>query len=599
MSTTTAKKKFSIYSRKSKFTGKGDSVENQIKTCRDYIRFKFPDVIDKDIIVFEDEGFSGGNVNRPQFQRMMDACKRGEIETVVCYRLDRISRKTLDFLKMSEDFERLGVSFVSVRDNFDTSTPTGRAMMLMTSVFSQLERETIAERIRDNMHELAKTGRWLGGNTPTGYRSQAVSKVEFDGKTRTMYKLDIVPAEIQMVKMIFEKFWEQNSLSAVESYLLENHIKTKQGKTFTRFSIKNILENPVYMIADSTAWKFFQDLELDVYAEESDFDGKHGVIAYNKTKQIPGKATQTLSMSEWIIAVGRHEGIISGADWVKTQKMLEQNKSKSFHKPKSNVALLSGLLYCGDCGAFMRPKLSQRKNDKGELIYAYLCEKKERSHGKLCDMTRPNGNSLDQLVCEEVKKLAGDTSAFVREIEKHKKQVVSHSTDFSDEKASLQKGIAEIEKQIKTLISAMAGSEDSTSHGYIKQQIEELHQSRSHAENRIAEIESITRTYLYPDEEVEILRDMLSSFAKSFETWTVEEKRACLRSLIQRIEFHQDGDVRIYFFCYDGFDVPGSNGGKEIDEPKGGGCKCYADTKVTFDRRNHKRLRLHIPETPI
>lgn len=543
-----------IYSRKSKFTGKGESVENQIKTCRDYIRLQFPDILDENILVFEDEGFSGGNTNRPQFQKMIEACRKREVDMIICYRLDRISRKTIDFLEMVEEFERLGISFISVRDNFDTTTPTGRAMMTMTSAFSQLERETIAERIRDNMYELAKTGRWLGGNTPTGYCSKPVSTVTLDGKTRTVHQLEIVPSEAEACKILIRKFLEKNSLTAVESYLLENYIKTKKGGNFSRFTIRLILTNPVYMIADVDAWKFFQEAGVEVYAKESDFDGTRGVIAYNKTKQIAGKAMKFLDMKEWIVAVGKHQGLISGADWVKIQKMLDQNKSKSFHKPKSNTALLSGMLYCGNCGAFMRPKLnSKRTNDKGEHIFAYLCEKKERSHGKLCDMKRPNGNSLDALICTELKKLSSDRSTFIAELEKHKKHINSLSTDFTDEKIALTKEISEIDKQIKSLVTAIAKLDNSASLDYITQQIEALHQTRTRAENRIAEIESITKTYMYPADEVEILIDLLSSFGDMFDKKSVEEKRALMRKVIQRIEYQADGNVDMYIFGHDGF----------------------------------------------
>ena len=158
--------KIAIYSRKSKFTGKGESIGNQVELCKEYVRNLFGDSYGDRCVVFEDEGFSGGNLLRPDFMRMMDEVRKRKFKAIVVYRLDRISRNISDFTSLIDELTKLNVSFVSIREQFDTSTPMGRAMMFIISVFSQLERETIAERIRDNMYELAKTGRWLGGNTP-------------------------------------------------------------------------------------------------------------------------------------------------------------------------------------------------------------------------------------------------------------------------------------------------------------------------------------------------------------------------------------------------------------------------------------------------
>ena len=122
-----------------------------------------------------------------------------------------------------------------------------------------------------------------------------------------------------------------------------------------------------------------------MYCDKSEFDGIHGMMVYNKTNQRSGTSNQYNDMKEWVITVGRHKGIISGNDWVQAQILLNQNKSKSYRKPKSEVALLSGLLYCGNCGSFMRPKLSSRTNKNSERIYDYLCERKEKSHGEKCN----------------------------------------------------------------------------------------------------------------------------------------------------------------------------------------------------------------------
>ena len=163
---------FFIYSRKSVYTGKGESIENQIEMCKQYIHSKFSDLSDADITVYEDEGFSAQNTDRPQFQQMLRDIKLKKPDFVVCYRLDRVSRNVSDFSSLIEDLNDRDISFVCIKEEFDTSKPMGKAMMYSASVFAQLERETIAERVRDNMLMLARTGRWLGGTTPTGYTSE-------------------------------------------------------------------------------------------------------------------------------------------------------------------------------------------------------------------------------------------------------------------------------------------------------------------------------------------------------------------------------------------------------------------------------------------
>ena len=148
MKTKDTPKQYVIYSRKSKFTGKGESIENQIELCRQYIAMHFGEDAAENVLVYEDEGFSGGNLERPQFKKMMKDSQKIAFAAIVVYRLDRISRNIGDFAKLIEDLGDRHIDFISIREQFDTSSPMGRAMMYIASVFSQLERETIAERIR-------------------------------------------------------------------------------------------------------------------------------------------------------------------------------------------------------------------------------------------------------------------------------------------------------------------------------------------------------------------------------------------------------------------------------------------------------------------
>lgn len=524
-----------IYSRKSKFTGKGESIENQIEMCKQYIRLHFGEKEANRVLVYEDEGFSGGNLERPQFKKMMAEAKEKKFQAIVVYRLDRISRNIGDFAKLIEKLNGMKIDFISIKEQFDTSSPMGRAMMYISSVFSQLERETIAERIRDNMHELSKTGRWLGGIPPTGYQSESISSVTIDGKTKRACKLKAIPEEISLVKLVFDKFLETGSLTKTETYLLQNGYTTKNGKQFTRFTIKGLLSNPVYMIADESAYTYLKEKNVDLFSDESEFDGVHGIMAYNRTLQQPGKANQLKPMEEWIVSVGKHEGIIEGATWVKVQRLLERNKSKSYKKPRSNVALLSGLLICGNCGDYMRPKVSQRVNTKGEFIYSYMCSTKERSKSHVCNMKNCNGNILDADIIEQLKSLSEDHSDFFRQLERSKRVLMGDRQEYDNEIAQLKSKVSENNNEIKGLVSALGKASGTPMEDYIMEQINELHNKGQSLKRRLAELEELTSSNAWSEIEFNLLAQMLATFKNTVDEMTVEQKRAAIRAIVKQI----------------------------------------------------------------
>ena len=543
-------RKIAIYSRKSKFTGKGDSIENQITICKDYLAVHFPGTDESDLLIFEDEGFSGATTKRPKLQKLINEVRNNNIKMVICYRLDRISRNVSDFANLKKEFDMYDVAFISIKDNFDTTTPTGNAMMMIVSVFAQLERDTIAERIRDNMHELAKSGRWLGGITPTGYKSEKIiiGKTP-DGKERTAFKLVVVKEEAKTAKMIFAKFLELNSLTGVETYLLQNHIKTKNGKNFTRFSIKAILENPVYMTADENAWEYFSNLNIEIYADKEKFNGKYGIMSYNKTIQKPGKANKKNDYAEWIVSAGKHKPLISSEDWIQIQKQLSQNSSKAYHKPKSNVALLSGILRCANCGSFMRPKLTRRLNADGEPIYSYLCEMKEKSRMHNCAMKNPNGTELDKKICEQIEYLAEDKTAFIKDLKKSTKEITLNSDDL-DAQIEMQKSIlAENEKKIQNLVTGMASAVGTPAFDYYNAEITRLHTENEEIKLRISELENIIKNRKMTETDFDTLELNLSVFANNFDSLTVEDKRNVFRMLIKSIVW--DGDKAQVFLLGD------------------------------------------------
>lgn len=557
------KERFAIYSRKSKFTGKGESIGNQIELCRQYITAHYGACFADSACVYEDEGFSGGNLERPQFKVMMQEAKKKKFTAVVCYRLDRISRNIGDFANLIEELNELHISFISIKEQFDTSSPMGRAMMYIASVFSQLERETIAERIRDNMLELSKSGRWLGGNTPTGYTSESVSSVTIDGKVKKAFKLKMIPDEANLIKVIYEKFLETGSLTQTETYLLQNGHRTKYGRLFSRFAIKGILTNPVYMIADQEAYEYLREKNVDLFAEREAFDGNHGVIAYNRTLQRAGKTHEMKDMEEWIVAVGKHKGVISGSMWVKVQLQLDQNKSKNYRKPRSNVALLSGILFCGGCGGYMRPKLSGRYNDEGEQIYSYLCTMKEKSRMKCCGMKNVNGNMLDQMVLEEIKKISVDWCEFQKQLCRSKKAVEESKEEAEWDISRLKDELKNMEGEITGLAASLGKAGGTGAEGYIIQQIEGLHKRKGEMERRLWELSLNTENKELSDTELQFIKQTLSSFQQVIDLMDVRQRRAAVRTFVDKVIW--DGEnVHLYLF---GSKVP------ELPEPQGDSSK--------------------------
>ncbi|MCD8133909.1 MAG: recombinase family protein [Clostridiales bacterium] len=535
-----------IYSRKSKYTGKGESIGNQVDMAKEYISMHYPDETPDSVLVYEDEGFSGGNLNRPQFKQMMAEAKSGKIKTIIVYRLDRISRNVSDFSGLIEELNELDIDFVSIREQFDTATPMGRAMMYIASVFSQLERETIAERIRDNMHELAKTGRWLGGTTPTGYTSEAVEKVSVDGKMKKSCKLKLLPDEAAIIKIIFDLFLETKSLTRTETQLVCSGLKTKQGNFFSRYSIKTILTNPVYAIADTDMYQYLTDRDADLYSDKAEFDGKHALIAYYKTIQKKGKAYIHNPIDKWIIAVGKHEGIIEGKKWIAAQNELEKNKDKSFRRDRINKALLTGVIYCS-CGARMVPRITNRDTPGGERVFTYRCALKEKSRGTECSRKNANGNILDMAVIEKIKGLNEDRDEFLKQIKRGKTMFSDHSRKTGNELDTLRKKLDGTEQKIVSLVDSIPEFHDKASRERIAERIGFLNEESEQIQIKIRDAEAAMACSEDSGMEFSMLEQMISSFAATVDEMNTDQKRMLVKSIVRNIIW--DGkDAHIFLF---------------------------------------------------
>ena len=194
-------RKIAIYARKSKATETGKSIENQIKKCTAYAEAKL-NAQSQELQIYTDYGLSGFYEDRPAYQKMLSDIQRGAISAVLCYKMDRISRRTIDLLNFIELLKQKQIAFISCTDDIDTQSKTGKIMISLLASIAEFERDIITERITDNLYELAKEGRWLGGNPPTGFGSR--SEYTFhQGKKHISHHLAILPQEICTIQQIF------------------------------------------------------------------------------------------------------------------------------------------------------------------------------------------------------------------------------------------------------------------------------------------------------------------------------------------------------------------------------------------------------------
>ena len=211
---------------------------------------------------------------------------------------------------------------------------------------------------------------------------------------------------------------------------------------------------------------------------------------------------------------------------------------------------LSGLLRCGECGDYMRPKLTNRKNAEGELIYTYMCSTKERSHGTVCSMKNCNGNTLDAKIIEEIRKLSADKETLTRLLAQTKKVISGSKEGYDAELALLKEKHAETEDRIKRLVESLSVASD-TSAKYVMEQIDALHQESETQQLRLAELEALTEQSRMLHQEFAFHQEMIESFASAVDSATLEEKRRLLRTIVKKVVW--DGkNVYVYLFAEDG-----------------------------------------------
>ena len=326
-----------IYVRQSKDKKDSLSIEGQIERCR------FECGCPETAIIYEDRGFSGKNMQRPGFQRMLRDVKEGKINKIIVYRLDRLSRSIIDFGQLWTELELHQVDFVSVNEKFDTSTPVGRAMIYIIMVFAQLERETIAERVTDNYYTRIKHGNWPGGPAPVGLANLKIK----NGEGKLVPSLGYTK-EFDVVKEIFYRYaLEDVSLGEIGKNLTERKIPCRKRKGWDNVALSRILHSPVYVQADANIYRYYQSRGVEKFSNTiEEFDGSCSAHVVGKRT---GNVRKYNDLTEHIVSLTNFQGRIPSDIWIMCQQKLEKN-SQIGNAGKGKYTWLTGLLKCGECG---------------------------------------------------------------------------------------------------------------------------------------------------------------------------------------------------------------------------------------------------------
>lgn len=504
-----------IYGRKSKFTGRGESIENQIIKCKKFIEFKF-DVDPNKAEIFIDEGFSGKNENRPEYQRMIKKIRNKEIDSVIIYQLNRLGRNAKDIHNTMQLCEDLGCVIYSATEGFDSSTSFGRAVIGILASLAQLEREQLAERIKDNMYTLAKMGRWLGGQSPLGFTGTKEYYIDENGNQRSITKLKENKEELKLVKTIYNKYLELRSLSRVSKWALESGLKGKNGGYMDKSIVNGILQNPVYVKSNEEVMKHLENKGYEVCGTPNG----NGLLRYgNKNEQI--------------VAIAKHKGIIEADDWIKIQEILKENTEKGPKTGKTHNALLTGILRCGKCGSTMG--IVHGTSYKGLKSYYYKCNLKIRSP-KLCDSKNLNSLEFEEKLFNYLKNY--NKTVLIQDL----KMSLSESKKIENElnTKSIDEEISKKNKVIKQLLNRLKVVDDDEVAKIIIEEITSIKNALKELEDQ--KVKNLDKQSELVIAETEIIKAIneLDDFNNSFDELSHEQKQIRLKDLLESITYKEN-----------------------------------------------------------
>jgi len=351
-----------VYTRKSTSEGldqEFSSLDAQRESGENYIRSQqsqgWVALSDK----YDDGGFTGATIDRPALQKLLEDIKSKKVDCVVVYKVDRLSRSLLDFVKLLQFFDEQQIAFVSVTQHFNTNTSMGRLTLNILLSFAQFEREMISERTKDKMAAARMKGRWIGGRAGLGY--------DIDSECK---KLVINPKGAELVRLIFKLYIEKKSLLEVARIMNERGYRTKahkdKRKVFGGVEFKNT----------NIQWV----LNNVVYAGKVKYDGK--------------------------IYPGLHEAIVCEETFSQAQAILKQNvRVRGTSKNRKFPGLLSGLFRCAPCSTSMTHSYARKGNYKYRY---YICLNAIKLNRKACPTKTIGAAPIEEKCLELLARITKD-----------------------------------------------------------------------------------------------------------------------------------------------------------------------------------------------
>lgn len=329
----------------------------------------------KRIEIFEDAGKSGKNTKRPAFERMMEKVKHGQVSHVIVYKIDRISRNLVDFSLMYDDFKYNKVTFISLNEQFDTSSAIGEAILKIILVFAELERKLTSERVTDVMIGRAQSGLWNGARVPFGWDWDDEKKCPVHSKTEAKY-----------VRQMYSDYLNGGSSVSIAKSYNANKIPTKRGGEWTSKTIADVIRNPM----------------------------NKGDYRYNYRESARGRKKP---QEEVIYIKGIFEPLVSINDWEKANKLMDgrglkmNSSGQTIMNKRCNV--FTGLIFCGKCGERYNVRSKDCRQGSGFRPSSYACGK--RSRKGTCD----NQNVSDVVIAP----IIINYIAAMVDITKHKRHI--------------------------------------------------------------------------------------------------------------------------------------------------------------------------------